>query len=363
MTADSYENILLLSEEAERRHLHANNELKAGIGTIESGFYDASRALGQKTQEALAKQGRIEKLLESHQHSHIENQITIIDDIRAIQSSLSEICIRDNQVRTNTIIKAPTEAAVSRVIRAELRRVLKPTIEQCLHTFKANSDDRIQSMLNKIDEMSELFGQELHETTHSCSYTDSQSRSEAVVDHECIQGDTKAMGLFKPVQTDFESSAVAERTNSFFIRRSKHQMRSKAFKWAIGTLRVTITSTHTISNVSYVGENLQSRGSYRIAIEFQPAEYLIVSRGFTLIIAHTQDQRGYYQVCPLLGTFAVVPIDADVMLFAEVNDVAGLQLLFQKGLAAPSDRDERGGTPLMVRFDPLRPEVASLTLF
>lgn len=363
MAANSYENVLLLPKEIERRHLNTKDELKADLGTMESGLHDALRAFGQEVQEFSSEQGRLKRLLETQHLWHYKDQATIMNDIHAVRSALSDLSICDGHVRTNTTVNVPTEAAVARVIRAELRRVLKPTIEQCLDTFKASTDDQFRSMLKKIDEIAEHFGQELGETSHSCSSSASHLRSDAAIDQECIQDDTGAMGQLEPAQMGNEKSVGSERPDGLLVRRSKHWKRSKVFKWTIGTLWVTVTSTHTTSNVSYVGEIPQPQSTYRITIEFQPAQFLITFRGLTLSLAHIQDQRGHYKVCPLLATFATVPKDADVMVLAGRNDVAGLQSLFQRRLAAPSDRNERGETPLMVESSLPNFGVAPLTPF
>ncbi len=349
MAANSYENVLLLPEEIERRHLKAKDELKTDLGTMRTGLHDALRAFGREVQEALAEQGRLQRILESQHLSHQEIQATIMNDIHADLSSLSDSSIRDAYVRTDTTVKVATEATVARVIRAELRRVLKPTIQQCLGTFKAGTDDQSRGMLQKLDEMAEHFGQELRETSHSCLSIASRFRSDAAIDQNQIQEDTGATGLLEPAQMGNEHPVVSERPDSLPAGRSKHWRQTKVFKWAIGTLWVTVTSTHTTSNVSYVGEIPQPQSTYRIKIEFQPAQFLVTFRGLTLSLAHIQDQRGHYQVCPLLATFATVPENADVMILVGRNDVAGLQFLFQRRLAAPSDRDERGKTPLMVK--------------
>ncbi|KAL8795896.1 MAG: hypothetical protein Q9182_007468 [Xanthomendoza sp. 2 TL-2023] len=346
MTANSYETVISLSEQTERHHLNAKNEIQADLGTLGAELQDALRTFGQQAQESLAEQGYLERILESQRLSQ-ENHITIMDEIRAVQSSLSDISMRDDHVRTDTTIGIPKEAAVARVIRAELRRVLKPTVEQCLKTFKADTDDQSRSILKNIDELAEHFGQDLCDTSHSYSSSASNSKHDAAFNQKFIYHDTEAIELLEPGKMGYESSMVLERPNGFPVRRSKHWRQSHTIKWAIGTLWVSVSSTHTISGVSYAGET-QPQTEYRIEIEFQPAQFLITLRGLTLSLAHTQDQRGYYQVYPLLATFAIVPNDADVMMFAKKNDVAGLQYLFERRLAAPSDRDETGATPLLV---------------
>ncbi|KAL9626354.1 MAG: hypothetical protein Q9204_007372 [Flavoplaca sp. TL-2023a] len=114
------------------------------------------------------------------------------------------------------------------------------------------------------------------------------------------------------------------------------------FQWAIGTLRVSVSTSAKRQNISpdyRTGGMPPPQKSYRIRIEFIPAQALIQLRGLQLVVENTSDQRGFYQICPFLSTFAIIPEDAKVIQFVRENDVEGIQDLFQKGLAAPSDRD------------------------
>ncbi|KAL8934553.1 MAG: hypothetical protein Q9211_005162 [Gyalolechia sp. 1 TL-2023] len=57
--------------------------------------------------------------------------------------------------------------------------------------------------------------------------------------------------------------------------------------------------------------------------------------------AHTHDRQEAADLA------ASLPWDSKVMIFAGTNNVEGIQDLFERRLAAPSDRDEEGTTPLM----------------
>ena len=151
-------------------------------------------------------------------------------------------------------------------------------------------------------------------------------------------------------------TAVLGRSNSNYQNRprSLHHQKwscSWTFDWKIGRLRVTISTTVTKRRESpdyRVGGFVSPQKSYQVTVQFIPAQSLIQLRGLELSVANRQDQRGYYQICPLLSTFAVVPSDAEVFRFVQENNIDGIQDLFQRRLAAPSDRDEYGMTLLMV---------------
>ena len=55
-----------------------------------------------------------------------------------------------------------------------------------------------------------------------------------------------------------------------------------------------------------------------------------------------QDQRGYYQICPMMTNFAIIPDSAEVFSLIMDHDITGLQGLFEERLAAPTDRDDFG---------------------
>ena len=58
-----------------------------------------------------------------------------------------------------------------------------------------------------------------------------------------------------------------------------------------------------------------------------------------MVCESKQDQRGYYQICPMISTFAIVSHDADAFICVMRGDISGLQYLFEAQLAAPTDRD------------------------
>ena len=67
-----------------------------------------------------------------------------------------------------------------------------------------------------------------------------------------------------------------------------------------------------------------------------------------MVCESRQDRRGYYQICPMISGFAVVPKDSDAFKCATKRDITGLQQLFAAGLAAPTDRDIDAGSLLHV---------------
>lgn len=257
--------------------------------------------------------------------------------------------LRGNQVQSSTILTALTEDVFARIFRAELRRVIVPTVKQCLDTYKPSSDSQLDDIRRRIDEVTQQLGSKANADARDAGTTSSQIFPE--VFHGSGPHDSHSACVATPDILEATALSNLEYGNEANVRYVKCQRHSWVFNWPIGRLWVTLWTSVTkrqVSPVYRVGDIPVSQKAYRVTIDFQPAQSLILRRGLSMSVASPQDQRGYYQICPFLSTFAVVPNDAKVMEFARKNDIRGLQDLFARRLAAPSDRDELGRTPLMV---------------
>ena len=128
---------------------------------------------------------------------------------------------------------------------------------------------------------------------------------------------------------------------------SRSWSRSWIFRWRIGVLFVTVSAIQSRSRLqrrSYQAFKIMkpssARHTYRVSLEFQPASSLWVRRGISMVCKSQQDQRGYYQICPMISTFAIISNDAEVFRCVVKADIPGLQYLFQARLAAPTDRNK-----------------------
>lgn len=273
-----------------------------------------------------------------------------VERFDAIQSSLSHMQFSKGHIRSETVLSASTEHLIARVVRAELQRVVVPTVKQCFDQLKANSDSQLDSINSSIDEVAHQVERGFQSNFRETHGVSTQESSIATDSPEPL-GDLKACGTTVSATTVFPD-CFAPNGRCMSGRRIRHWRRSWTFHWAIGTCWISISTTQfrrrRESNVFYTGGTPFSQNAYRVTIDFLPTQSLVAMRGIALSLGRTQDQRGYPRISPAMSTFAVVPGYADVMTFAEANNVEGLQYLFERGLAAPSDRDKLGRTPLMV---------------
>lgn len=224
-----------------------------------------------------------------------------------------------------------------------------PIAQQCFATIKADSGRQLDEISKRIDRMMQQLmsesGQRERENVRALSDDSREISNEPTRNHRDL---TASAALCTPDMTAF---SMAKRQTKVRGRRVRHWWRSWKFRWTIGTLWVTVSTTTTDRRTPsefHIGGIPSPQKAYRVTIEFLPAQSLVQLRGLTLSVANSQDQRGYSQICPFLSTFAVVSSNADVMRYARHNNVDGLQDLFEKRLAAPSDRTKKGETPLMV---------------
>lgn len=303
--------------------------------------------LTQTSQALLPAQESLRSGFANLQEAVSTGQNTIIERL----NTLSQIQIRDNHLQSSTVLTAPTEDVLARLFRAELRRVIMPSVQQCFDTFKGSRDSHLEEIRKKIDEMTQQLGSRSSGNEHDNVKVKLSHGSLPEIGSAPIHICQDSADLANPRDLATIASSISNYQNQPKSRHHQKWSYSWIFRWKVGTLRVIISTRVNKRNISpnyRIGGYSSPQKSYRVTIEFVPAQSLMQLRGLELSVANTQDQRGYYQIYPLLSTFAVVPYDAEIMKFIMDNNIEGIQDLFQRGLAAPSDRDTGGATLLMV---------------
>ncbi|KAL8895223.1 MAG: hypothetical protein Q9192_003770 [Flavoplaca navasiana] len=324
------------------------NELVSGNAGLHTGLNN----LMQASQALIPAQETLRSELTSLHRAVTAGQGTLNNRLNGISTTLSQLQIRSNHLQSSTVVTASTEDVFARLFRVELQRVILPTVQQCFDTFKASPDRQLDEIKQKIDEMAQQLGSEFcANKQHNAKMSDRRlSQTSSTPSH--IQ--EKCQDPAQPIDSsDLRMTAFGMPGYRSQPLRQLHQKwtRTWRFRWAIGRLQVSVSTSAKGQNISpdyRTGGITPPQKSYRISIEFMPAPVLIQLRGLQLSVESARDQRGFYQICPFLSTFAIVPNDAEVINFVIKNDVESIQDLFQRGLAAPSDRALDGRTLLMV---------------
>ncbi|KAL8884191.1 MAG: hypothetical protein Q9215_007709 [Flavoplaca cf. flavocitrina] len=276
-------------------------------------------------------------------HTVSTGQSTLNTKLEDISTTLSRVSVQNNHLVSSTTVTAPLEGLLAPIVRAELRRVIIPTVQQCFEKYRASSDRQLDDIRKTIDEMVQQFSSGSSDDRISSSLSSTPGRSQSHFHQDSVD-------LINPCDLPTSTFGVSQHQNQPKSRLYKRWNYSWSFHWTIGTLYVTISTSVTKRSKSpdySISGFVPPQKACRVSVTFTPAICLNQFRGLQLSVANTRDQRGFYQICPFLSTFAVVPKDAEVMLCARSNNVEGLQSLFQRGLAAPSDRDDDGRTPLI----------------
>ena len=277
-----------------------------------------------------------------------ENQTTIMNKLDQLASTLTSIRIGEGHRRSITTLQASSFDTFTRMLRAELKRIVQPTVEEFLDSYKSNHDVQLEGIRRNLDQIILDLGhssQDADVPNHTRDFEDSVMSAEESdtqdddgASRESTTEDTNLVYNRVDVGTLSDSGAVGVGSQSW--------TRSWIFNWRIGVLIVTISASSSRSQhrrrdcqAFKIQKPSSTRYTYRVSLDFQPARSLCFRRGISMVCESQQDQRGYYQICPMLSTFATVPFESEVFVRVCERNIQGLQILFGAGLAAPTDRD------------------------
>ena len=276
-----------------------------------------------------------------------DNHKTTMDKLDQLESTLASISMGEPHLRSTTTLEASTPEIFMKILRAELQRVVKPTVEESLDSYKSNHEVQLEGIRRNLDQIILDLGrssQDQDVSNHSKGSQESITISEKcdTQDDDFLPRETTIENM-DPICSGISLEAQSNRGVGGSWNRS--WSRSWIFRWPIGVLIVTVSASQSRSRLrrrSYEAFKIMkpssARHNYRVSLDFQPAPSLWVRRGLSMVCKSQQDQRGCYQICPMISTFAIVSKDAEVFQCVIKGDIPGLQYLFEARLAAPTDR-------------------------
>lgn len=282
------------------------------------------------------------------------NQAATDQKLDRIFSSLSKMRLAEGHVSSNTTIEASTTDQLGRIFRGELRRLIILEVERCLAQFKACPDKQLAGIRNSIDQIAADVSAALDELMKKRNSEIIPADDVAKLDSSPLLEQTLPKVMSRPPEAESPTDPFAEPQSRCPEPHPEYWTRTWLFHWRIGILSVTITTYRSkpkskSTSQAYRGGKWPFSTTSNVKVHFQPSQYVFNMRGLSLISTTKQDQDGsYYQLCPRITTFAVVPYDSPVMEYASNNNIDGLKYLFENRIAAPSDRTESGWTPLHV---------------
>ncbi|KAL9033469.1 MAG: hypothetical protein Q9180_005927 [Flavoplaca navasiana] len=255
------------------------DELISGNAGLHTGLTN----LTQTSQALIPAQETFRSELTSLHRAVSAGQSTLDNRLNSISTVLSHIQTSENLLQSSTVVTAPAEDVLVRLFRAESQRVIIPAVQQCLSTFKASSDRQLDEVKQKINEMAQQLGSgfcanKQHNVKTSDGSLSQTSSTPSHIQAKC-QDPAQPIGSSDLRMTAFGMPGYRSQTKDELHRK---WTRTWIFEWAIGTLRVSISTSAKRQNISpdyRTGGMPPPQKSYRISIEFVPAPALIQLRG------------------------------------------------------------------------------------
>ena len=285
------------------------------------------------------------------------NHKRTMDKLDQLGSILASVRIGKPHLRSTTTLGASTPDTFMKILRAELQRVVKPTVEEYLDSYKSNHEVQLEGIRRNLDQIILDLGRSSQDQDASNHIKGSQES--ITISEKCDTQDDDFLPRENTIgNTDHICSGVGLETQSnrgVVGSWGRSWSRSWIFRWRIGVLIVTVSASQSRFRVRRrryqafkIMKPSSARYTYRVSLDFQPAQNLWVRRGLSMVCKSQQDHRGYHQICPMISTFAIVPHDAEAFSCVALADIPGLQYLFGARLAAPTDRDPEAVSLLLV---------------
>lgn len=345
-----YENVSNIRGDIQQSHMTTANRLLETQSAINQHLDEVE---SNSLTEQMNTLNEIRMLVEPIPRNHT----VAMEKLDNLSSILASMHMGDGHQQSTCALQAPTTDILRRVLRAELKRVVIPTVEGYLDSYKSSHDAQLEGIRKNLDQIIQDLGR--------------SSQEEAMTNHTesppafatCLDGIEAPEARCLPLKSKTEKMAYisgavglgAPSDNPVLDSWSRSWTRAWIFRWRIGVLIVTVSTSHLkpqhrrrVCQAFKAFEPSSARYRYRISIDFQPTQSLLITRGISLICESRQDQRGYYQICPMIKTFAIVPNDSKVCSLICENDLTDLQGLFEARLAAPTDRLENSFSLLHV---------------
>lgn len=342
-----YENVSNIRGDIQQSHMTTANRLLETQSAITQHLDEVARVESNSMIEQMNTLNEIRMLVEPIHGNHTMT-MNKMDNLSSILASMR---MGDGHLQSSCALQAPTTDILRRLLRAELKRVVIPTVEGYLDSYKSSHDVQMEGIRRNLDQIVQDLGRSSQEEAMT-NHTESPHASAISID-EIEAQDARFLPLKSKTESmDHISGAVGLvnlSDNAVVKSWSRSWTRSWIFRWRIGVLIVTVSTFHPrsrhrrrVCQAFKTFTSSSAKYNYRVSIDFQPAPSLLVTRGISMKCESRQDQRGYYQISPMIATFAIIPIDAEVFQLILKNDITGLQALFEARLAAPTDRSDHG---------------------
>ena len=331
-----------------RNDLHKNEE------AIETQLKETASSIGQQIDNV----HRIESDDAAGHRIALASLQTLVEPMHSDQATmmgkvdhlLAITKVNEGYLQSINTFQTTSLDILSRIVRAELRTSVISVVEEYLNPYKSNHNAQMEEVRKSLDQIMLAFGHlsvnDLAAKKEKKSFKDSpvnfgvQELQRDAFPHQKPSGETEER---------FSDISSGCNLNNVLAVQAWTQLWAQTFifHWRMGELIVHVRKSQYQYPVrpegfqAFEGRKATFRRySYVFLVEFRPTPSLRLSRGVSIRYSSRHNQRGFYQICPMITTFAIVPDESEVFNCVYNRDLAGLKVLFGTGNAAPTDRTE-----------------------
>ena len=325
------------------------------------GIRDHTSSLGTVTSELGTIRGSAHRIEASQAQAHdliqgIGDRLPLADG--AIHDKLDSLISiftgfqlsPEQSLSTTSAYNVGSEETLGRVFRAELRRVLIPALDQSLGSFSGK--DAVLRDVRRTDDLvsGKMSEAVMFQKPAACEKGQTQPPLATLA---C----TKSIGASKSTSSSGASTpghtATPESDPDPFKPLDQSLRRRAPVKLLDRTWRIRCRIGYLVTRFQRFRRRDDILGHnpfFRISAMFYPPSRFMTLPGLSAYFTDEPDQRGHYQLCPLLTTFPIISSDAPVFQSITSDNVEAVRNLFVAGLASPRDQDGEGMSLLIVCF-------------
>lgn len=302
------------------------------------------------------EQATLISLVEVLQETNLNLQNSMNSRMDDLESKIAGAPFLGDFKQPQNLVELASNNTLARIIRTELKQLVIPVVEARSSSYQSASEAQIVAIREIIDSMANDFHQSMQGVSrHDEKKTfqvSGRNEHNVETDQECLRN--SAADSFS-VDQNFDACRANKDSTTLLKSHVRLWIRTWTFKWRVGTLYVTVSvfkidrDYQTTRNAYQTSNIHEPRMAYRLQLDFIPGQNFLALKGTSISCRSQRDQRGYLEICPMISSFAVIPCHSDIFSLSRNGDIEGLRLLFRNRAGSPTDRDERGRTPLHVR--------------
>ena len=176
----------------------------------------------------------------------LDNHNKTVTKLDELGSTLASMRMSEGYLHSTRTFQAPSTDVLRRLLRAELRRVVKPTLEGYLDSYKSSHDAQLEGIRKNLDQIVLDLGRSQQEEA-TMKHNESCQGSSKSIDEFDMQDDGSLPLEFTNEDMDHVSGGIGPGALSyspFADSWSRSWRRTWIFRWRIGVLVVTVSTSY-----------------------------------------------------------------------------------------------------------------------